>query len=720
MKTLSTKVFPDKIKVGMVQINNSFDRQNYFPLSLGFIHSYAQAHSKNFRDFEFLTPIYKRIALDTAAEQLSDADMVAFSTYVWNFEISKAIAKRVKQQNPNALILFGGPHVPEPLIIKGGYAQKEVNLNPHNHEETSNSGGHLKRDPDRYDMERDNGLANFLKQNDFIDYVITGEGEKPFAVFLDNYHNLKDNSERIYGMHFLKNGELVSSHPTVRVGDLNEIPSPYLNGYFNPLIEAHPEGWIGLFETNRGCPFKCSFCDWGTVDKNKIADYELQERIFPEIDWFSRNKIEFIYCCDANFGMFSSDKVGQRDLKIVEKFAGNKEKFGYPHRISVQNTKNSTDASYRIQKLLVESGLDKGVLLAFQSLNPPTLKAIDRANIKLDVYHELQRRFTKEGVTTLSDMILGLPLETYESWTNGISTLIENGQHNRIQFNNLSLLPNAPMVKRGDIGKYGLETVVSDMINIHGSLGEWVDNIHEKQQVVVATSTMPREDWIKARNFSYMTAFLHFDKVLQMPNIILNSLYGISYKEIIDTFIENPERTPAIGEVNSIFSEQSNRLRQGGAEYIHSKEWLNIWWPADEYALIKTAVEGKFDEFYREAEVTLDGLLTRKGISDHKEVLSETLSFNKNLMKMPFQNEDLVVDTRHNVWDIYRAGLLSEKVPLIKRAHRHLIDRTSQKWTSWEDWCREVIWWDNKKGGYIYSASPIGIIPEIAIAKNGN
>ena len=630
-----------KIKVGMVQINNSFDRQNYLPLSLGFLHSYAQKHAKNFNDFEFSMPIYKRIAIDEAVEHLSDSDITCFSTYVWNFEISKAIAENLKKKNPETTIFFGGPHIPDT---------------------------------------KEKGLEDLLRKNQFIDFASPGEGEMVFKSFLENYP--EKNWRKVPSLVFLdENGNFSYTSRALGIQNLNTIPSPFLEGYFDSLIKANPdEIWIGLFETNRGCPFNCRFCDWRRlVAKRGITNYNLEERIFKEIDWFSQNKIEFVYCCDANFGIFKD-----RDLAIAERFAENKAKYGYPHRFSVQNTKNSTEMTYEIQKVLNDSGLDKGVLLAFQSLHEPTLEAIDRGNIKLSTYHELQKRFTSEGVTTFSDIILGLPLETYESFTNGVSTLIENGQHNRIQFNNLSMLPNTPMVD--DKEKYDLQIVESDMINIHGSLGEWTDNIYERQQLVVGTNTMPKEDWVKARNFGYMVAFLHFDKVLQVPNILLNTQYGISYKEITDTFIENPLKTQVIGEISDLFSEQARNLQKGGAEYIHSKQWLNIWWPADEYALIKLAIEGKLNTFYQEAESTLDHLLRQKGYKDHDKILQEAIYFNKELLKMPFNEQDKKIVLNHNIWDIYRTGLIAEKAQIKEGEFLYTVNRTSDKWDSWEDW----------------------------------
>tara|TARA_Y100000034_G_scaffold20722_2_gene23742 strand:- start:14590 stop:16572 length:1983 start_codon:yes stop_codon:yes gene_type:complete len=654
----------EKSKVGLVQINNSFDGQSYLPLSVGFLHSYAQKHARNFDDFEFLMPIHKRISVDEAEERLSGTDLIAFSTYVWNSEISLAIARRLKEKNPDTTILFGGCHIPDT---------------------------------------REKGLESFLRQNPFVDIASIGEGEVPFTNVLENYPT--HNWQNVPSIAYLdSDGKFSQTKTLSRVVDLNDIPSPYLTGFFDPLMEENPDNnWIGLFETNRGCPFKCSFCDWGSVTKDVMKkDYDLEERIFPEIDWFSDNEIKFVYCTDANFGMYVGEKFGHRDLRIAERFAKNKYRTGFPHRFSVQNTKNSTEASYTVQTILNRGGLDKGVLLAFQSLHKPTLAAVKRGNIKLDTFHELQRRFTSEGIETFSDLILGLPEETYASYARGISKLIELGQHHGIQMNNLSVLPNAPMIE--EVDRYGLEIVEAPIVNIHGQLEEWVDGIHEKQKLVVATSTMPREDWRKARSFSYMSQFLHFGKLLQVPNVILNTQWRIGYEEIFDEFIEqDSDERPIISEINSIFSAHARQMQEGGYEYIFSPERLKVWWPPNEYALIKLMDEGKIGAFYEEAEQVMSCLLERKGIRHYKSVLYEAISLNNQLMKRPFQTEDVVVETKHNIWDVYRFGLVNEKQELRNGGYKHTIDKTGETWDSLDDWCREVVWWGHKKGDYVYS-----------------
>ena len=131
------------------------------------------------------------------------------------------------------------------------------------------------------------------------------------------------------------------------------------------------------------------------------------DRVYAELDWFSKNKVEFIFCCDANFGMLP------RDYDIALKAAENKKKYGYPHVLSVQNTKNARKELTKFRNFLADSGLSKGVTLAMQSVDPHTLKSIKRDNISTEDYEELQKRFTNDGIATYTEFILALPGDTH-------------------------------------------------------------------------------------------------------------------------------------------------------------------------------------------------------------------------------------------------------------------------------------------------------------------
>lgn len=640
------------VKIGLVQINNSFSGQNYLPYSVGLLQGYAQKYLTNPENYEFLHPIYCRLPVENGVEHLKSADIIGFSTYVWNIRISLEIARRIKEQKPETLIVFGGPQVPDIA-------------------------------------------EEFLRKHPFIDIACHGEGEAVFLKILERYPSR--NWEGIPSISYIAPKGSFQSHPMAqKIKELSTIPSPYLEGIFDPLMTANPEEqWLILWETNRGCPFSCTFCDWGSATQGKIYTFEI-ERLFNEIDWFAKKKIEFIFCCDANFGML------KRDVEIAKHVALTKNRYDYPRALSVQSTKNATDRAYEIQKLLAETGLNKGVTISLQSVNPATLNSIKRQNISSKSFQDLQQRLKKANIETYTDILLALPDETYDSFANGVSQIIENGQHNRIQFGNLSILPNAEMGNPEYQKKYGMELVETKIINLHGALEESDSNVWETQQLVIATNTMSRRDWVRTRTFSWVTALLHFNKLLQIPLVILHELCCLSYREMIELFSDGKlESYPTIKEMQTFFMEKARDIQNGGAEYSHSNKWLNIWWPTDEYIFIKLSVDNKLDDFYEEAERLLSALLTDKSKTIPHLLLHQAIKFNRALIKQPFQNGNIEFESSYNIWEFYKGALKAESIPLEDVPGKYLIDR-SENWSSWEEWCKYVVWYGNKKGAYLY------------------
>lgn len=642
------------VTVGLVQINNSFSGQNYLPYSVALLEAYVRHKAADPSRYRFRLPIYKRVAISTAVEQLIDCDIVGFSTYVWNGCISLEIARRLKERRPEIVIVFGGPHVPD---------QPEA----------------------------------FLRAHPWIDLAVHNEGEQVFLRFLEMYP-ARDWAELPSVSFIGPDGRFTRSPNGGRFRDLDEVPSPFLDGDFDAIMRANPEEhWIGLWETNRGCPFQCTFCDWGSATAGKVTKFGM-DRLLAEVDWFSRNKIEYIFCCDANFG------IQKRDIDIAEYVAKIKAATGYPVALSVQNTKNATERAYQTQKILSDAGLNKGVALSMQSVDMTTLEAIKRDNISLDTYMELQRRFTRDKVETYSDLILALPGETYESFVEGVRLLIETGQHNRIQFNNLSILPNAEMGDPAYQKKYGMETVESKIINIHGERVELEDDVPEIQQLVIATAAMPRADWRRTRAFCWITALLHFDKLFQIPLITAHELTGVSYRDMIEGFLDvDTQKYPLLGEIRDFFLEEAKRIQEGAPEYVYSKEYLGIYWPADEYMFIKLTAEHQFDEFYRQAGQLLKEMVNPRQGSQVDRILDDALRVNRALIKQPFVHDDMVVEAGCDIVSFYDGVRQGQKQPLRTAPTAVQIDRSTQSWDDFQAWCREVVWWGNKKGAYLYS-----------------
>ena len=115
-----------------------------------------------------------------------------------------------------------------------------------------------------------------------------------------------------------------------------DYPSPYLEGLFDDILQDDVTFSI-LFETNRGCPNNCSYCDWGALG-SRVRLFPL-EKVLAEIDWMVANKIDYIYCADANFCLFSRDK------QIVDYIVESNRKYGYPKFFHVNFTKTGSISS---------------------------------------------------------------------------------------------------------------------------------------------------------------------------------------------------------------------------------------------------------------------------------------------------------------------------------------------------------------------------------------
>jgi len=666
--------------VGLVQINQGFSGQGYFPYSTGLLEAHARQHLTRPAEYRFLLPLFQRLPLDEAARYLAEADVLGLSLYVWNFRYSMELARRYRELRPDGLVIVGGPHVPD-------HAAHAPHL-PDGQPPMITVGPVTDR------------TEAFLFEHPYCDAAVHGEGERVFTWILEHRPNWREAPS----ISFLDEGRIRRTPRLERLKTLDDIPSPYLTGTFDALMAANPDhSWIAMWETNRGCPFSCTFCDWGSAVAAKVHRWA-DQRLFAEVDWFAAHQIEFVFCADANFGILP------RDVEIARHVSDVKARSGYPAALSVQSTKNAEHRSFEVQKILSDAGLNKGVVVSMQSLDPQTLKAIKRDNISLEGFQNVQRRFSEAGVETMSDLILGLPGETYQSFASGVARLVELGQHNRIQFNNLSILPNAEMGDPTYQRRHAMEIIRSRIINIHGEKQD--GPIDEYQELVVATGTMPREDWVRTRTLAWMAGLLHFDKVLQIPLILAHEIGGVSYSDLLLLFAtarpEHAGRFPTLDYVRDVFMTKARDVQKGGEEYCYSAEWLGIWWPADEYVLIELVSTGRLAAFYREAEGLLEEHLAATATALPAGVIHDGIELNHRLMKVPFQDTDVYVETSHNVWEFYRGVLRGASVPLAAGAHTYHVDRTTQQWHSWEQWCREVVWWGNKKGAYLYGNAAVG------------
>jgi tRNA A37 methylthiotransferase MiaB len=603
--------------------------------------SYARVHAAE--EHEWLVPIFRRVPVAEAADALEGADVVGLSVYVWNFRLSMAIAEEVKRRHPETMIVVGGPHVPD----------------------------------------RAAAAEAFLREHPYVDVACHGEGEVVFTALLDRATTRE--FDDVPGVSYLSSGAFVTHPKAPRLKDLEEIPSPYSGGAFDNLFAARPrDRWVMIWETNRGCPFSCAFCDWGSAVNSKVFRFDM-ERLIGEIEWMAERNIAFVWTADANFGAL------KRDLELAERVVDSFKRTGYPSSITVQSTKNATERAYRIQKLLQKEMKAYGVTLSLQSVNDETLAHINRANISSESYRELQRRFAADGVYTYTDLILGLPGESYDAFSSGISKVIAGGQHNQVTLFSCSVLPNAQMGDPEYQARYGMKMQPQAIRSVHDDIEEADWEVEEYLPIIVTTDAMPPADWRRARVLAWIADFTYWDRVLQIPLLILHARHDWHVHELMEALIDaDGDAYPVIRGIVSALEEKAVSIQNGGPDYFPIPEAGGLLWPGSQRCTISLVLEHKVDEFYAEVGRLYGSILRERGLGEDEYILYEALTLNQAALVQPFETDNKLLLFSHNIWEHYQSLLVDQPIPIEEGMFVHRVNCAREHWDSIEEWSQHM------------------------------
>ena len=218
---------------------------------------------------------------------------------MWNWNLNCEIAKAIKEKYPNCLILYGGQHQPLPDRNKG-----------------------------------------FFKKYPYIDVLIHHEGELTLEELLLNLNNLKN----INGITLNLNEKEFRTPSRERVKEIEDMPSPYLDGSFDWIIKKNKREnnytFNATVESARGCPFSCAFCEIGEKYYQKLkTSYDKTKQ---EIEWIANNKIVYITDPNSNFGI-----LFKQDYDLAQYIVKIKEKYKYPYAYRATWAKGQADKFYR-------------------------------------------------------------------------------------------------------------------------------------------------------------------------------------------------------------------------------------------------------------------------------------------------------------------------------------------------------------------------------------
>lgn len=461
--------------------------QYWIPYSIGCLWSYSLQFDWVKEYFNLKDLIFTREEISSLLDRIVEPKICGFSCYVWNEQYCLTVAKAIKERWPTCVIVFGGPQV---------------------HTDT-------------------------LKHT-FVDNVILGEGEEAWVTILDS---------------ILYNKPIKQIFANQRMSDLT-IPSPYTSKVFDQIVKNNPDAvWQMTIETNRGCPYQCTFCDWGSLTYSKIKKFSI-ERVQGDLTWAANNPVTYIYCADANFGIFKD-----RDLEIAN-IISETLKDSVVDTVNLQYAKNSTEIVFEIAKILGK--FNRGVTVSLQSLNIDTLTEVKRKNLKINDTSNLLNIANKNNILTYTELILGLPEETLESWKQGLANLLELGQHQSIEVWFAQVLKNSEMATLNYRLKNNIKTItVHDYFAMYNDPAE---TINEYIDIINQTNTMSTEELIEAYMYAWLVIHFHVSGYTQIYAKFARA-NGISYQTFNDKLYNEVISIPE-------FNEHYTTLKTGVFEYL--------------------------------------------------------------------------------------------------------------------------------------------------------
>lgn len=476
----------------LVQVVDKYGPNSFLPLAVSYQWMYAQADVQVSTNWQVADVLIRKIPVkEYVAKIKQKPDIVAMSCYVWNWEYNQALATELKRVYPDCVIVVGGPNV-------------------------------------------DKRNTQFFDDYSMFDVAVMGEGEPAFRSILKRYINQQDynNIPRV----FARGGELCDLPDRFR--DLEAIPSPILNGFYDWIIEKEEaeigkQMWQVTYETLRGCPYQCTFCDIGDDYWNKITKFDMP-RIQAEIDWMADRQIEYVGVCDSNWGML------KRDAEITKYVIKKKLETGYPKFWDVTWAKSNSENIYQIAKMDQEAGtrLFKGVTFAMQSLNADTQKASKRVNLKLNEALEYMHKYEEENISTYSELIWPMPDETYNSLKEGIQKLVDLGQKSFLMVHPLVLTYNATMGQQWYKETYGLKWKEVPLDTYYLDVDDLENYIVEKTMGVYATNTADEVIVMRGNLFAFLFITMYYYGWAHYVMEYMANKYGIRHVDFIENMLE--------------------------------------------------------------------------------------------------------------------------------------------------------------------------------------
>ena len=312
-----------------------------------------------------------------------DPHVLAYSLYVWNYEMFVTTSKLLKQINPNLHVVLGGPQVGD--------------------------------DPE-----------SILKENPQADVIIVGDGESRFVRLLECEMDVAGLAKIPRIAYRENNGKPVFTGGEHKE-DLSKIPSPFQSG----AIDLNDGGGhTVIVETYRGCPFTCNYCVWGDFE-TKLNLFPM-EQVLGDIEVLYNNpNVKTVVFADACLFY-----TRERAKLIIDKIASCKYKI--PTFLSLDILVVNEEMVNSLKKVhFHENSYNFGL----QSTNSETLDLAGRkAKQELFIKKVAVIREIDPDAEISFDLLYGLPGDNYELFRETVEFALSLSVR-KLYFSNLILLP---------------------------------------------------------------------------------------------------------------------------------------------------------------------------------------------------------------------------------------------------------------------------------------
>jgi radical SAM superfamily enzyme YgiQ (UPF0313 family) len=475
-----------------------------FPLNIGFIAAYAEKTFGNEIDLR----LFKYVEDLEQAIHEHPPDILGLSNYPWNFSLGLEFFRMSRAVSPQTICVMGGPNIPLD----------------------------------------DQARSLFVKRNPLIDFYAYLEGEEAFAALVacalqTGLDREKMKSTPIDGfVHRMSDTEVMKGTMLSRRRNLDDIPSPYLTGYMDKFFDGKLSP---MMETNRGCPFSCTFCHEGNQLISKVNHFSI-ERVKAELDYIAAavqrapNLISNLMFADPNFAMY------ERDFEIVEHIERIQQRQNWPRSIFASTGKNKKE---RIAKALRKLNGSMSMWMSVQSMDPAVLREIKRDNISTSQMMALASVYQELGLPTLSELILGLPGDSYERHVKSLSEVVEAGI-DVIDTYTCMLLNGTELNSAFSRATYKIGSHFRILPRDFAKLGNGRIAV-EIEEVVTSTSTMSFDDYQEARKLHLVVAVVYNGGGLS-PLFRLLRQKKVSIIALLEKLVTDLESAPA--SVQAIFN----------------------------------------------------------------------------------------------------------------------------------------------------------------------